>query len=71
MAINSALQVDLSGQVCADSPPPPLGTSIYSGVGGQMDFVRVATSLSEGGRSVYCVTSPPPVAAKYRVLVQF
>ncbi|MCH8501978.1 MAG: 4-hydroxybutyrate CoA-transferase [Aliidiomarina sp.] len=47
MAINSALQVDLSGQVCADS----LGTSIYSGVGGQMDFVRGA-SLSEGGRSV-------------------
>ncbi|MFU8783827.1 acetyl-CoA hydrolase/transferase family protein [Aliidiomarina sp.] len=47
MAINSALQVDLSGQVCADS----LGTAIYSGVGGQMDFVRGA-SLSEGGRSV-------------------
>jgi acyl-CoA hydrolase len=47
MSINSALQVDLSGQVCADS----LGTKIYSGVGGQMDFVRGA-SLSEGGRSV-------------------
>ena len=47
MAINSALQVDLTGQVCADS----LGTKVYSGVGGQMDFVRGA-SLSEGGRSV-------------------
>lgn len=47
MAINSALQIDLSGQVCADS----MGTKIYSGVGGQMDFVRGA-SLSEGGRSV-------------------
>lgn len=47
MSINSALQVDLSGQVCADS----IGTKIYSGVGGQMDFVRGA-SLSEGGRSV-------------------
>jgi len=47
MSINSALQVDLSGQVCADS----LGTRIYSGVGGQMDFVRGA-ALSEGGRSV-------------------
>jgi acyl-CoA hydrolase len=47
MSINSALQVDLSGQVCADS----LGTKIYSGVGGQMDFVR-GSSLSEGGRSV-------------------
>lgn len=47
VAINSALQVDLSGQVCADS----LGTKIYSGVGGQMDFVRGA-SLSEGGRAI-------------------
>ena len=47
VAINSALQVDLSGQVCADS----LGTRIYSGVGGQMDFVRGA-SLSEGGRAI-------------------
>lgn len=47
MSINSALQVDLSGQVCADS----LGTKIYSGVGGQMDFVRGA-ALSEGGRAV-------------------
>lgn len=55
MAINSALQVDLSGQVCADS----LGTSIYSGVGGQMDFVRGA-SLSEGGRSVIAL----PATAK-------
>ena len=47
VAINSALQVDLSGQVCADS----LGTKIYSGVGGQMDFVRGA-ALSEGGRAI-------------------
>ncbi len=47
MAINSALQVDVTGQVCADS----IGTKVYSGVGGQMDFVRGA-SLSEGGRSV-------------------
>lgn len=47
VAINSALQVDLSGQICADS----LGTKIYSGVGGQMDFVRGA-SLSDGGRAI-------------------
>ena len=47
VSINSALQIDLSGQVCADS----LGTQIYSGVGGQMDFVRGA-ALSDGGRSV-------------------
>jgi acyl-CoA hydrolase len=46
-AINSALQVDLSGQVCADS----IGTSIYSGVGGQMDFIRGA-SLSKGGKAI-------------------
>lgn len=52
MSINSALQVDLSGQVCADS----IGTKIYSGVGGQMDFVRGA-SLSEGGRSVIALPS--------------
>jgi acyl-CoA hydrolase len=59
MAINSALQVDLSGQVCADS----LGTRIYSGVGGQMDFVRGA-ALSEGGRSVIAL---PATAAGGRV----
>ena len=52
MAINSALQVDLSGQICADS----LGTKIYSGVGGQMDFVRGA-GLSEGGRAIIALPS--------------
>ena len=52
MAINSALQVDISGQVCADS----IGTKIYSGVGGQMDFIRGA-GLSEGGRSVIAMPS--------------
>lgn len=59
VAINSALQVDLSGQVCADS----LGTRIYSGVGGQMDFVRGA-SLSEGGRAIIAL---PATAANGRV----
>ncbi|MGL4446133.1 MAG: acetyl-CoA hydrolase/transferase family protein [Shewanella sp.] len=52
MAINSALQVDLTGQVCADS----IGTKIYSGVGGQMDFIRGA-GLSEGGRAVIALPS--------------
>lgn len=52
MAINSALQIDISGQICADS----LGTRIYSGVGGQMDFIRGA-GLSEGGRSVIALPS--------------
>lgn len=52
VAINSALQVDLTGQICADS----LGASIYSGVGGQMDFIRGA-SLSKGGRSIIALPS--------------
>jgi acyl-CoA hydrolase len=47
VSINSALQIDLSGQICADS----MGSTIYSGVGGQMDFVRGA-SLSKGGRGI-------------------
>jgi acyl-CoA hydrolase len=47
VAINSAIEVDLTGQVCADS----IGTRMYSGVGGQMDFMRGA-SLSAGGKPV-------------------
>ena len=47
VAINSALQVDVTGQVCADS----IGPHIYSGVGGQVDFIRGA-ALSEGGRGI-------------------
>lgn len=46
-AINSAVEVDLTGQVCADS----IGNKIISGVGGQMDFIRGA-SLSEGGKPI-------------------
>ena len=52
VAINSALEVDLSGQVCADS----LGAKIYSGVGGQMDYIRGA-SLSEGGKAIIALPS--------------
>lgn len=51
-AINSALQIDLTGQVCADS----LGTKFYSGVGGQVDFVRGA-SLSQGGKAIIAMQS--------------
>ncbi|MFI3303103.1 MAG: acetyl-CoA hydrolase/transferase C-terminal domain-containing protein, partial [Rikenellaceae bacterium] len=51
-AINSALQVDLTGQVCADS----LGTKFYSGVGGQVDFVYGA-SLSKGGKAMIAMPS--------------
>lgn len=51
-AINSAIEVDLTGQVCADS----IGTRQYSGVGGQMDFIRGA-SLSEGGKPIIAFPS--------------
>jgi acyl-CoA hydrolase len=52
VAINSALQIDLTGQVCADS----IGTYQYSGVGGQMDFMRGA-ALSENGKPVIALRS--------------
>lgn len=51
-SINSALQIDLSGQVCADS----IGHRIYSGVGGQVDFVLGAT-YSERGKSIIALPS--------------
>ena len=52
IAINSAIEVDLTGQVCADS----IGTMQYSGIGGQMDFMRGA-ALSEGGKPIIALTS--------------
>lgn len=51
-SINSAIEVDLTGQVCADS----IGKTMYSGVGGQMDFIRGA-SLSEGGKPIIALPS--------------
>ena len=51
-AINSAVEVDLTGQVCADS----IGSRIISGVGGQMDFIRGA-SLSVGGKPIIALPS--------------
>lgn len=51
-AINSAIQVDITGQVCADS----IGTKFYSGVGGQIDFLRGA-SLSKGGKPIIAIPS--------------
>ncbi len=56
IAINSAIEVDITGQVCSDS----IGTYHYSGVGGQMDFVRGA-SLSEGGKPIIAL---PSITAK-------
>jgi 4-hydroxybutyrate CoA-transferase len=55
VAINSAIAVDLTGQVCADS----IGTTIYSGFGGQVDFIRGA-SRSKGGKPIIAL----PATAK-------
>lgn len=52
VAINSAIEVDITGQVCADS----IGSLQYSGIGGQMDFMRGA-ALSEGGKPIIALTS--------------
>jgi acyl-CoA hydrolase len=52
VAINSAIEVDLSGQVCSDS----IGHRIYSGIGGQMDFIRGA-ALSVGGKAIIAIPS--------------
>lgn len=51
-AINSAIQVDITGQVCSDS----IGTKFYSGVGGQIDFIRGA-SMSPGGKPIIAMPS--------------
>jgi len=51
-AINSAIEIDLTGQVCADT----IGQMQFSGVGGQMDFIRGA-SLSEGGKAIIAMPS--------------
>lgn len=59
VAINSAIEIDLSGQVCADS----IGHRIFSGIGGQMDFIHGA-ALSEGGKPIIAL---PSTAAKGKV----
>ena len=51
-AINSAIEIDLTGQVCSDS----IGHIQYSGIGGQMDFIRGA-DLSEGGKPIIAIPS--------------
>lgn len=52
IAINSAIEVDITGQVCADS----IGSRIYSGIGGQMDFMRGA-ALAKGGKPIIALPS--------------
>jgi len=55
VAINAALQIDLTGQVCADS----IGQVFYSGIGGQVDFLR-GSSKSKGGKPIIAL----PATAK-------
>lgn len=63
VAINSALQVDLTGQVCADS----LGYTFYSGIGGQVDFIRGA-AMSRGGKPVVALRSTARNGAVSRIV---
>ena len=64
VAINSALQIDLTGQVCADS----IGHRIYSGIGGQMDFIRGA-ALSRGGKPIIALPSTAARGSLSRLVV--
>jgi acyl-CoA hydrolase len=63
VAVNSALQVDITGQVCADS----IGQQFYSGIGGQVDFMRGA-SFSEGGRPIIAIPSTARNGAVSRIV---
>jgi acetyl-CoA hydrolase len=64
IAINSALQVDLTGQVCADS----IGYSIYSGFGGQVDFIRGA-ARSRGGKPIIALPSTAKSESLSRIVL--
>lgn len=63
VAINSALEIDLTGQVCAES----IGGAVYSGVGGQMDFMRGA-ALSRGGRPIIALQATARGGAISRIV---
>ena len=62
-AINSAIEIDLTGQVCADS----IGHRIYSGIGGQMDFIRGA-ARSRGGKPIIALPSTAMDATRSRIV---
>lgn len=64
VAINSAIEIDLSGQVCADS----IGHLIYSGIGGQMDFIRGA-ARSAGGKAIIALPSTASEGRMSRIVV--
>lgn len=63
VAINSAIEIDLTGQVCADS----IGHHLYSGIGGQMDFVRGA-ALSKGGKPIIALPSTAACGQASRIV---
>lgn len=63
IAINSALEVDLTGQVCADS----IGTAVYSGFGGQLDFMRGA-ARSPGGKPIIALPATVRAGAASRIV---
>ncbi len=63
IAINSALEIDLTGQVCADS----IGHRFYSGIGGQVDFIRGA-KRSPGGKAIICMQSTAMDGAVSRIV---
>jgi len=63
VAVNSAIEVDLTGQVCSDS----IGTYIYSGFGGQVDFIRAAAH-SRGGRPVIALPATAKDGAQSRIV---
>jgi acyl-CoA hydrolase len=63
VAINSAIEIDLTGQVCADS----IGPRLYSGVGGQMDFIRGA-ALADEGRAIIALPSTAAGGAASRIV---
>ncbi len=65
VAINSALEIDLTGQVCADS----IGHRIYSGIGGQMDFIRGA-ARSTGGKPIIALPSTAAGGKLSRIVLQ-
>jgi acetyl-CoA hydrolase len=65
VSINSAIEVDLTGQVCADS----IGHMLYSGIGGQLDFIRGA-SRSHGGRSIIALPSTAKAGAVSRIVAE-
>jgi 4-hydroxybutyrate CoA-transferase len=65
IAINSAIEVDLTGQVCADS----IGPAIYSGIGGQLDFVRGA-ARSRGGKPIIALPATAKDGQVSRIVAQ-